>query len=297
MFLIGLLLFLMCVGFGVYSAISTKDGELSGFSIGRMIPATLLGIVLLALSSAFATVDAGSVGVVKRWGQPVREMTPGLHLLTPFAETLTVIPVQTRIIKPKEEAASHDLQMVTAEVTLAYHLDPKFATFFLVELNNDVETRIIQPSVLESIKSITAQYDAQQLISERRVVRDGIEKAIETKLLSYHVIPEQVSITNFSFSPEFNRAIEQKVTAQQNAEKAKNDLVRIQTEADQKVATAEGEAKALKAQKDQITPELLQLRTIEMLSKSWDGKLPQTVISGGNGGAIPFLDVLKAAGK
>jgi regulator of protease activity HflC (stomatin/prohibitin superfamily) len=84
-----------------------------------------------------------------------------------------------------------------------------------------------------------------------------------------------------------------KQVAQQNAEKAANDLKRIQIEAQQKIAAAEGEAQALKSQKEQITPELLQLRTIEMMREKWDGKLPENYVStGGNNGALPMFDVL-----
>jgi prohibitin 2 len=80
-----------------------------------------------------------------------------------------------------------------------------------------------------------------------------------------------VSITDFNFSKEYNHAIEAKVTAQQNALKAENDLTRIKIEAEQKVAQAQAEAKALEVHKQQITPELLQLRTIEMMQQHWDG--------------------------
>lgn len=88
------------------------------------------------------------------------------------------------------------------------------------------------------------------------------------------------------------------MTAQQNALKAENDLTRIKIEAEQKVAQAQAEAKALEVQKQQITPELLQLRTIEMMQQHWDGHLPEVYMGGGQGGgALPMIDVLKAAGR
>jgi regulator of protease activity HflC (stomatin/prohibitin superfamily) len=161
-------------------------------------------------------------------------------------------------------------------------------------LNDDAETRVIVPAILEAIKARTAQYDAQDLISQRPIVRDGIEDFVRTRLDPYHIVAENVSITDFRFSDEYERAIEAKVTAAQQAEKAQNDLARIKIEAEQKVAAAQGEAQALEVQKAQITPELIQLRTIEMLHDKWDGHLPE-VMSGS--GSLPMLDVLKAAGK
>ena len=85
------------------------------------------------------------------------------------------------------------------------------------------------------------------------------------------------------------------MTAQQNADKAKNDLVRISTEAEQKVAQAKGEAEALRVQKEQITPELLELRTIEMMQSRWDGHLPENYYGGS--APLPMVDVFKKVGK
>lgn len=261
--------------------------------LSRSLPGIGIALVFLTVALSFTTIDAGSVGIVKRFGNATRQLQPGAHFVLPYAETVTPVAVQTRIVKPSEEASSQDLQMVNFEVTFAYHVDPQHATEILTQLNDDAEARVITPAILEAIKSVTAQYDVQSLVSKRPEVRDKIEAFVTNRLIPYHIVAETTSITNFKFSDQYEQSIEAKVTAQQNAEKAINDLARIKTEADQKVAQAEGEAKALAAQKAQITPELLQLRTIEMLKEKWDGHLPQYM----GGGAIPMLDVLKAAGK
>lgn len=83
------------------------------------------------------------------------------------------------------------------------------------------------------------------------------------------------------------------MTAQQNAEKEKNNLLAVTTRAEQQVAQAKGEAEALRVQKEQITPELLQLRTIEMMKEKWNGQLPDVIVGGNS--ALPMMDVLNAA--
>jgi regulator of protease activity HflC (stomatin/prohibitin superfamily) len=259
----------------------------------RGVPFLIVGILFLLLSLSFTTVDAGNIGVVKRFGAPIRELNPGAHFVMPFTDTVTPVIVQTRVVKPSESAASHDLQVVHTEVTLAYHVDPAYATSILVSLNDDAEDRVVTPAVLEAIKSVTAQYDVQELISERPLVRDGIESFVKTRLSPYHIIAETTSITDFTFSQDFENAIEAKVTAEQLAEKAKNDLTRIQVQAQQQIAQANGEAEALRLQKEQITPELLQLRTIEMMKDKWDGHLPETIVGGNS--ALPMMDVLANA--
>jgi prohibitin 2 len=114
---------------------------------------------------------------------------------------------------------------------------------------------------------------------------------VKSRLLAKHIIPEDVSITNFKFSDQYEQSIEQKQVAEQNAEKAKNVLEQVKTEAQQKIAQAEGEAAALKAQKEQITPELLQLRMIEMLSQKWNGQLPENYYGGS--APLPIVEALR----
>jgi prohibitin 2 len=261
----------------------------------RGTPLYALSVLFLLLSMSFTKIDAGSVGVVKRFGDPIRQLYPGAHLVVPVIDGVTPVTVQTRIVKPSENAASHDLQIVHVEVTLAYHVDPQFATDVLVKLNDDAETRVIDPAILESIKAVTAQYDVKELVGERQTVRDAIEDLVKARVAPYHIVAETTSITDFSFSDQFEQSIEAKVVAEQQAEKAKNDLTRIQIQAQQQIAQAEGEAAALKAQKEQITPELLQLRTIEMMRDKWDGHMPENYYGGT--APLPFMDVLAGRTK
>lgn len=261
-------------------------------ALRRGDPYFLASAAFLLLALSVVEVDAGVMGVVKRFGNPVREAPPGLHFIVPFIEYVQTVATQTRIVHPNEDAASLDLQVVHTEVTLAYHVDPAYATFVLVNLNNEAEDRVIKPAILEAIKATTAKYNVQDLISQRPRVRDGIEDFVKSRVAPYHIIAENTSITDFSFSQQFENAIEAKVTAQQQAEKADNDLKRIKIEAEQKIAQAQGEAEALRSQKQEITPELLQLRTIEMMRDKWDGHFPQVI-----SGTLPMLDVLKSAGR
>lgn len=293
-----ILLFVALIAIGVARTVSYNKKQNQQITIFKFrgIPYFIGAVIVLIVALSFVSVDAGSIGVVKKFGNPVGQLNPGAHLILPW-EDVTSVAVQTRVVKPKSEAASKDLQVTHAEVTLAYHVDPLYATYILVNLNNDAEDRVIDPAILEAVKAVIAKYEAQELISQRPLVRDGIEAFVKARIAPYHIVAETVSITDFDFSPDFNRAIEQKVTAQQNAEKAKNDLTRIQVEAEQQIAQAKGEAEALRSQKEQITPGLLQLRTIEMMMSKWDGHLPQNYVMTGANGALPMMDILRKTEK
>lgn len=298
LFLLWLIPLLSAVGlFG--KDLFTDENFRFGIAVKKRVPLLTAFVLAFTLSAAYAQVDAGYVGVVTRFGRVSRLFSPGAHLIIPYAESVHPMTTQTLVTKPNEDAASHDLQMVKTEVTLAYHFDPKYMDYIYTQLadasDNSVERKAVTPAILEAIKSVTAHYDAQQLVSERPAVRDGIEAFVSQRLAQYHIIAETVSITSFHFSEDYEKAIEAKVTAQQNAEKAANDLQRIKIEADQQIAQAKGEAEALRAQKEQITPELLQLRMIEMLKEKWDGKLPDTYFGGQ--APLPIVDAFKGKTK
>jgi len=300
------LFFLLFLGFLIFGAYKTLVFTTTKNEYGRrhinvsirllhglmgFIPAVLF----LFMFMSYTQIASGFVGVVYRNGRAVRTIEAGPHLLIPFVESSGPVCTKTLVVKPTEGGSSNDLQIVTTQVTLAYHFDPSYAMYFATQLidsnDNAVENKVVFPAIIEAVKAVTAQYTAQDLIQKRAEVRDRIDSFVKARLDQYHIITETVSITDFAFSKEFNEAIEAKVTAKQNAEKADNDLQRIKIEAEQKIAQAQGEAQALRSQKEQITPELLQLRTIEMLNNKWDGHLPENYYGGSS--PLPIVDVLK----
>lgn len=296
-----LVLFMALLIAGIWRSVmvtlSVHEGRQIRYNLRSGLPFFIAAAVSFILWLSFTSVDAGYRGVVLRFGAVTgRILDPGPHLITPVIETVRPISVQVQVEKLESQAASHDLQVVHTQVTLAYYQDPCCVADIWSKLNDDALDRVVIPAIQEAIKAQTAQYDAEQLIAQRPAVRAGIEQYVRDRLVTHHIDVDAVSITDFNFSEDYNRAIEAKVTAQQNALKAENDLNRIKIEAEQKVTQAQAEAKALEVQKQQITPELVQLRTIEMMQQHWDGHLPDVYMSG-QGGALPMMDVLKAANK
>jgi regulator of protease activity HflC (stomatin/prohibitin superfamily) len=200
------------------------------------------------------------------------------------------VPVQIQKEETEGDAASKDLQQVTTKIALNYHLLPARVPQTYQEVGMDWASRIIDPAVSEVFKSITASYTAEELITKREEVTTRIRAGLDRRLSLNGIKVDQVSIVNFRFSRSFNEAIEAKVTAEQNKLKAERDLMRIKVEAEQKITQADAEAKALRAQRQEVTVELLRLREIEnqrLAIEKWDGKLPATMA----GGAVPFVQI------
>lgn len=257
------------------------------------LPVTFMLIILIgfAVMGSYVIVPAGYRGVLLVFGKPSNiVMDEGLHFKIPIAHR--VIKIDTKINKSQIDtsAASKDLQDVTATVVVNYHLNPGKVDELYKTIGLDYNSRVIDPSVREVMKAVTAKYTAGQLITQREDVKNNIRIQLKERLSPFHIEIDDFSIVDFSFSKVFTDAIEAKQTAEQLAIKAQRDLERIKIEADQKIAQAQAEAESLRLQKTNVTEELIRLREIEMQSKAiekWDGKLPQYT----GGGAMPFINV------
>lgn len=246
----------------------------------------ILCIGLVLAFGSWGTVSAGHRGITLRNGAVVGEVKPeGLYFKTPWIES--VIEMDVRIKKNEEptEAASKDLQIVTATIALNYHIQPEMCAKIYQSYGTTIEATLIDPALKESTKSVIAQYTAEELISKREAVRSAIRELLATKLSPTGIAVDATNIVNFSFSRTFDAAIEAKVTAEQNALAAKNKLEQIKFEADQKVAEARGKAEAITIESNalQSNPQILQLRALE----KWDGHMPQVM----GAGALPFINV------
>lgn len=249
----------------------------------------LLAIWIL---NPFVIIGPGERGVVLNFGAVQKEvMDEGLHLRVPIMQKVVIMDVKVQKGEGQGDAASKDLQQVTTNVALNYHLDPARVadTFQTVGTLAAVGDRIILPAVQESVKAATALYTAEELVSRRQEVRDKIRALLRERLNKNGVIVDEFSIVNFAFSREFSNAIEAKTTAEQLKLKAERDLERIRIEGEQKITGARAEAEALRLQKENVTENLIELRKIEMQQRAiekWDGRLPQVT-----GGATPFIDI------
>ena len=280
-----------------------KTNEANKFILEIIFSAALILILIMGIFGCFYIIEAGERGIILTFGNP--DMVPkseGLHFKIPFVQKIVKMDIKTQKYEADASAASKDLQTVTSKIATNYHLESDSVPIIYKEIGIDYSSRVIQPIEQEIVKSVTAKFTAEELITKREDVRIEIKQALHDRLIGRGIVVEEVSITNFDFSPSFNAAIEQKVTNEQAALAAKNKLEQIKYEAEQTVAKAAAEAEALRMKKQSITPELVQLSQIEVQSKAldvqlkaidkWDGKL-SVVSSSGNGGLNTFIDSSK----
>ncbi len=272
------------------------NNPLSGFSFKYPL---IIVIVIFLVTSAFVIVESGHVGVIRTLGavQPIA-LPEGIHFKKPFIDKIEQMDIRLTKANAKSQAASKDLQTVSTQVTVQYSLVGEVAplTYQRIGDRDVVSATLIEPAIQESVKAITAQYTAEQLVTQRAEVKLQIQQAINNfiditlkeKGVNNSLRIANVAITDFDFSEEFNRAIELKVKAEQEALQALNEKTRRVTQAEAAAAEKELAADATayeieaasKARADAIerearalknNPQLIQLR----IAEKWDGKLPK----------------------
>ncbi|HUV85358.1 MAG TPA: prohibitin family protein [Methanosarcinales archaeon] len=275
-------------------------------AIKLAVVCVILGVLLIVvLFGSWYTVKSGERGVLLTWGRAKNAaIEPGFHFKWPIAQKAIKIEVRTQKVETVADAASKDLQDVQTTIALNFHLNPGEVSNLYQEVGVSYQERIIDPSIQESIKAVSAKFTAEELITKRADVKREAKELLNEKLAKYYITVDDFNIVNFQFSPEFDKAIESKVTAEQLKLKAERDLERIKIEKEQKIAQAQAEAESLRLQKAEITPDLIELRKIEVAMKElevrmrfadafmekWNGQLP-TFLMGGNQDMLPLMDV------
>jgi regulator of protease activity HflC (stomatin/prohibitin superfamily) len=249
---------------------------------------------IFVVSQGIVVIPAGTRGVVLTWGSVTNVLSEGLHFITPIAQTIELMDVTIQKVESSEATASQDLQEVTATIAVNYRIIPEMAGEVYKTLRKEYEFRVIKPNIEESIKATTAQFQAEELITQRETVKITFENILSSRLEPYGIEVLGVSIVDFQFSPTFAAAIEAKVTQEQKALEAQNKLLEIEYEAQQQVIQAEAaanatiltataEAEAIRLVTESLTEGYLNYLAI----LRWDGVLPYVF----GGGTLPFIQI------
>ena len=282
------------------SKYQSSSPNVNGGAAKVVIAAVIVLIVIAVVaSSSVKIVDAGNRGILTHWNAVDLTNPPldeGIHFVVPFQDDVVQMEVRTLKYDTSTRSASQDLQTVQTTVTVNYHPDTEKVHYLYKEIGLSYENRVIEPAIDETVKQVSANYNAEELITKRPLVKADIENAIRERLSQFYIETDVISITDFEFSPLFAKAIESKVEAEQKAQKAENDLIRIEVEARQleaqavglaaaNVAEAQGEAEAISIINDALSNNPFYIEWLK--TQAWDGKLPLVVGEGGT----PFISI------
>ncbi len=256
--------------------------------IGLTVGIILIVLVLLVVGfNCFEIVEPGHTGVVVTLGK-VNDgvLGEGMHFKIPFAQQ--VMQVDNRILKLEvtTEAFSKDLQTVSTVIAINYRVDSAQSQRLYKNVGMSYETILVVPAVNEVLKAITAQYTAEESVTNRAIISDGLIKGLNEKLNQEGLYVTDVNIINFDFSEAFITAIEEKQVAQQQLLKAETEKQTAITNAEAEAETirirAQAEAEANTTVSQSLTEMIIENKKIE----KWNGELPQVT-----GGAEPIISL------
>lgn len=283
---------------------------------GKLIVIVLVAIVALGTIvdifnpgyGWFATVQAGHVGVVERFGK-VRESTlqPGFHL-TSYFEHVRPVDIRTQRHNYITEAFSSDIQQVGLTIAVNENISPEAAYKLYTTVGMNYLENLLEPRLMENAKVVISKYTAESLIANREKLSSEVLVKMQDDMAQYGIIVTAISIENIDFTDQYEAAIEAKQVATQEKQKAQTEQERMTMEETQQAerkriaaqaaadvqkinadaeayavqVKAEAEAEANKKLNASLTSELIEYNKI----LKWNGALPQ--FSGGN--TVPVLN-------
>ncbi|NCV60617.1 MAG: prohibitin family protein [Betaproteobacteria bacterium] len=275
-------MFLIIVGIFVGIVVAVGISALNNFQ--KFSTGILAGLAVILLSigvAAFTVISAGHTGVQVTFGEVnLNPLTEGVHIVNPIS-SITDVDVRLQKAELKgANAGTKDLQVVHTDIVVNYRLDPLKVPHIYKEFGLNVDEKVLGPGINEAFKSVTGHYTSEELVTKRDLVSAEILQHLVTKMAPFNIAVSNISLVNFGFSPEYQKAIEAKVISVQQTAKAQQDLERIKVEAASRIAQADGEAKAIAIQAAAIQSNggenYVKLQWIE----KWNGALPSTMLGG-----------------
>lgn len=227
----------------------------------------MLAVAVATASSGCAIVRAGQVGVKSRLGKlNAKIYKPGVVGLNPFTSRLIRVPTQTVNREVKLNLPSKEGLNVSAEISILYHIEAEKAREVLMDVGLDYEEVLILSVFRSSSADICARFFAKDMHSGKRAeIEAEILKEMAAILEPRGFVIEAVLLKSISLPSGLYTAIEDKLEAEQEAQRMEFVLQRERQEAERKKIEAEGVRDAQKILSDGLTPEIIQLRSLEVL--------------------------------
>ena len=257
-------------------------------NLKKIIIPSVAGLFALIIAfNSFTIVGAGHTGVVVTLGK-VNEgvLQEGIHGKIPFVQDVVMIDNRIQKLEVNTEAFSKDLQSVNTVLAINYRVDTSKSYSIYKNVGADYENVLVVPAVNEVLKAITATYTAEQSVTNRALISEGLVTGLNEKLNSIGLYVTDVNIINFDFSEAFITAIEEKQVAQQQLLKAETEkktaITNAEAQAEAVKIKAQGDAEANKLLNDSLTDKVIEDKKIE----KWNGELPKV-----QGGESTIIDL------
>lgn len=255
---------------------------MEGYQKAAIAVSIILIIGLVIFFASTTIVPTGHIGVVTLYSKVQdRYLDAGFHFVRPFVEDVHDIDIRTQKYQGTVEGSAKDLQIVNITMSINYQIRAEKASKLYAEVGANYNDVVLNPALQSSLKAAIAKFTAEEMITKRSEVANAITEELNTRLEEYFMI-SAVNLENIGFTDEFNKAVEAKTTNQQKAEAEKAQLEIIKVQNEQKINTAEAEAKVRELQSQSVTEKSLEQLRLEIqreMIQKWNGSFPTTMLS------------------
>lgn len=244
---------------------------------------SVLFFLVVSLTSC-ATIRQGEVGVKRTFGKySDKPYTEGLKFFNPLTSKIEKIPVQTINLEVALMIPSKEGLNIRSEVSILYNIEPKKAPYILRNLGKDFEESVIFPVFRSAVSDVSARFFAKDMhTGERGTIEDEIQTRMKNILDDKGINIEAVLLKSIQLPPSLSRAIEEKLEAEQQAQRMEFVLEQSRREADQKRIEAEGIRDAQKIIAEGLSREILQFKSIEAFMKLSNSPNTKIIVTDGD---------------
>ena len=246
-------------------------------TIALVVGAIILFIIMIIFFAGTTIVPTGHIGVVTLYSKVQdKYLDAGFHFVKPFVESVHDVDIRTQKYSNTVEGSAKDLQIVNITMSINYQIKAEKASELYSKVGANYNDVILNPALQSSLKASMAQFTAEEMITKRAEAAAKITEELNTRLDEYFII-SAVNLENIDFTDEYNKAIEAKTTNQQKAEAEKAQLEIIKVQNEQKINTAEAEAKVRELQSQSVTDKSLEQLRLEIqreMIQKWNRSVP-----------------------